>query len=107
MKDIRFLGTSLADLRAFPKEARQEAGVQLDRVQRGLLPIDWKPMPGVGRGVIEIRVRVHGGAFRVMYVTNIGHQVVVLHCFQKKSQRTSKGDIALAAKRYRSLVGGT
>jgi phage-related protein len=106
MKGIRFLGTSRADLRAFPKEARQVAGTQLQRVQFGALPVDWKPLPSVGRGVIEIRVRVPAGAFRVMYVASIGPEVVVLHCFQKKAQRTSKGDVAVAARRYRSFLSG-
>jgi phage-related protein len=30
--------------------------------------------------------------------------VYVLHCFQKKTERTSKADVELAAKRYRELL---
>jgi predicted XRE-type DNA-binding protein len=69
MKPIEFRGNSLNRLREFPKEARREAGFQLDRVQRGLEPFDWKPMSSVGAGVREIRVRDDSGAFRVLYVT--------------------------------------
>jgi hypothetical protein len=47
VKPIAFKWTSLDDLRAFPSKARREAGHQLDRVQRGLEPNDWKPMPSV------------------------------------------------------------
>ena len=41
-KPIRFLGSSLDDLRAFPTSARKEAGYQLDKVQNGEPPSDWK-----------------------------------------------------------------
>jgi phage-related protein len=61
-------------------------------------------MPRIGRGVREIRVREADGAFRVVYVASVGEAVYVLHCFQKKSQRTAKGDIDLAAARYRDLI---
>jgi len=64
VKHVVWLGESLACVREFPQEARQEAGVQLGLVQAGAEPSDWKPMPAVGLGVNEIRVRV-GGAFRV------------------------------------------
>jgi phage-related protein len=57
MKPIEFRGDSLDRLRELPEEARREAGFQLDRVQRGLEPFDWKPMSSVGAGVREIRVR--------------------------------------------------
>ncbi|GAB3455283.1 type II toxin-antitoxin system RelE/ParE family toxin [Massilia terrae] len=106
MKRLLFLGTSFADLQAFPKQVRRVAGVELQRVQEGGMPRDWKPMPNVGQGVIEIHLHAEAGAFRVMYVASIGPQVIVLHCFQKKTQSTSKGDIAMAARRYRSFIGG-
>lgn len=103
MKRIDFLGDSLARLREFPDEARSEAGFQLRRVQAGENPADWKPMTTVGPGVREIRVREAGGAFRVIYLANLPERLVVLHAFQKKTQRTSQRDIELAAKRFREL----
>lgn len=53
-KPIEFRGSSLDDLRAFPLSAKREAGHQLDQVQNGQEPDDWKPMSTVGRGVKEI-----------------------------------------------------
>jgi phage-related protein len=103
MKPITFLGSSLKDLRDFPVDARSEAGFQLRRVQKGEEPNDWKPMPAIGAGVREIRLRQISGAFRVLYVANIGHRIVVLHAFQKKSQQTSQADIALAQLRFKML----
>lgn len=101
LKPIEFLGDSLDRLRLFPSDARSVAGFQLERVQRGLDPLDWKPMTSVGAGVREIRIREESGAYRVLYVAKFEETVLVLHCFQKKTQTTSKRDIELAAKRYR------
>ena len=61
-------------------------------------------MNTVGQGVKEIRIRDAAGAFRVIYVARFADAVYVLHCFQKKSQKTSKADLNLASKRYRNLL---
>lgn len=103
-KPIVFLGTSLDELRAFPLAAKREAGFQLDQVQRGGEPDDWKPMTTIGSGVREIRVRDAVGAFRVVYVAKLAEAVYVLHCFQKKTEKTAKGDLDLATSRYRDLL---
>lgn len=106
MKPIAFVGSALDDLREFPVGARREAGHQLDRVQRGLEPDDWKPMPGIGAGVGEIRVRDEAGAFRVVYVAAFAEAVYVLHAFHKKTQRTARRDLDLAAARLRQVGKG-
>jgi phage-related protein len=104
VKDLKFRGSSLKDLCEFPKDARREAGYQLDRVQNGLEPEDFKPMSDVGSGVQEIRIKDDAGIFRVLYVARFEDAVYVLHCFQKKTQRTAKSDLDLASKRYAELV---
>ncbi len=43
MKSVRFLGNSLKCLRDFPEDAKQDAGYQIDKVQRGEQPDDFKP----------------------------------------------------------------
>jgi len=103
-KPIEFRGSALDDLRAFPRAARREAGYQLDQVQRGREPDDWKPTNTVGQGVREIRIRDAAGAFRVLYVAKFEDAVYVLHCFQKKTQKTRKADLDLAGQRYRDLL---
>ncbi len=104
MKPVSFLGDSLDALRLFPQTARRMAGLQLDRVQRGLEPDSWKPMASVGAGVREIRVRETSGAFRVIYVAQLADAIYVLHCFQKKSAKTSRMDIEISQRRYRDLM---
>lgn len=97
------MGTSLADLRAFPATAKQEAGTDLRLVQHGVDPRDWKPMPSVGAGVREIRNRTADGAFRVLYVVENATDVYVLHAFQKKTQGTPKKDLSKARSRYKLI----
>jgi phage-related protein len=97
-------GDSLDAIRAFPNGARQQAGYQIDRVQRGLDPDDWKPMKTVGSGVREIRIRDAAGAFRVIYIATLADAVYVLHAFGKKSQATSKRDLDLAVARFKHLM---
>ena len=97
------MGSSHSDLKAFPDEARRDAGFNLDFVQRGLEPGDWKPMKRVGAGVNEIRVRDASGAYRVIYLATRPEAVYVLHCFQKKTEKTSQHDIDLAEKRFKAI----
>jgi len=104
VKSVDFLGDSLDALRRFPQGARHQAGFQLDRVQHGLDPDDWKPMKSIGAGVKEIRVRDAAGAFRVIYVAKFEEAVYVLHCFQKKAGKTEKSAIDLARARLRELM---
>ncbi len=106
MKPIQFLGDSLKCLRDFTDDARQDAGYQLHKVQKGEQPDDFKPMPAIGRGVEEIRVWDDSGIYRVIYTARMMGAVYVLHAFQKKTQATSKQDIELAKKRYLEMVGG-
>lgn len=104
MKPIRFLGDSLQRLREFADDARQDAGYQLDKVQRGEQPDDFKPMPSIGKGVEEIRVWDESGTFRIVYTARIKAAVVVLHAFQKKTQATSKQDLDIARTRWAQLT---
>ncbi len=104
MKELRFRGSSLDDLRKFPALAVREAGYQMDKVQNGKEPTDWKPMETVGAGVKEIRIQDESGAFRVIYLAKLADAVYVLHCFQKKAQQTRERDLKLARKRFKDLM---
>jgi len=101
-KPLYFVGAALEDLRAFPRAPRREAGYQLDRVQFGLVPSDWKPMPAVGRGVREIRIH-HRGQYRVIYMAKFDDAIYVLHAFQKKTQKTRQQDIEIAKRRIKLI----
>ena len=104
MKALKFIGSSLDDLRNFPDEARRVAGFELHAVQNGFDPGDWKPMQSIGSWVKEIRIHVLG-EWRVIYVAKFSDAVYVLHAFKKKSQKTSRQDIELARQRYNRIGG--
>jgi phage-related protein len=101
-KRVVWHGDSLDRVRSFPQNARQDAGYQIGRVQRGLEPRDWKHMKTAGRGVMEIRIHA-GGEYRVFYLATVHDAVHVLHAFQKKTRQTRQSDIKLAAARYREV----
>ena len=104
-KPLFWLGKARGDLRTFSAPARRVAGYQLRRVQQGLEPNDWKPMPTVGPGVREIRIRT-GLEHRVFYVATLGTGIYVLHAFEKRSSKTPKREMDLARARYRALIAG-
>ena len=104
MKPVHFVGSPWGDLRELPDDAKETAGHQLFKVQQGKEPDDWKPMPTVGAGVNEIRVRDESGIYRILYVAKFEEAIYVLHVFEKRSQKTSKGDIQLAKGRYADLL---
>lgn len=103
MKPVVFVGDSLARLREFPDEARHDAGYQIDKLQRGQKPDDFKPMPAIGRGVEELRVWGDAGTWRVIYLTRLADAVYILHAFQKKTRTTAKRDIDIARQRLAQL----
>lgn len=102
-KPLVWIGDSREAIRAFTENARQIAGFQLWRVQRGLEPNDWKPMASVGLGVQEIRVHT-GAEHRVFYIAKFAEAVYVLHAFEKRARRTAQVDLDIARQRLRLLV---
>jgi phage-related protein len=104
MKILRFMGSSLDDLRNFPDEARRAAGFELRTVQNGLEPSDCKPMQVIGSGVKEIRIHVLG-EWRVVDIAKLHDAVHVLHAFQKKTRKIRRHDVDLARQRYLQIGG--
>ena len=104
-KDVVWMGDSLDVLQAFPKAVRADLGSDLRRLQIGEMPLDSKPMKTVGPGVRELRARDRNNQFRTMYVARKGTEIVVLHCFVKKSRTTPKNDINTAKERLKVFDG--
>ncbi len=104
-KDVVWMGDSLDVLQAFPKAVRADLGSDLRRLQIGEMPLDSKPMKTVGPGVRELRARDRNNQFRTMYVARKGTEIVVLHCFVKKSRTIPKNDINTAKERLKVFDG--
>ena len=103
LRPIHWLGSSLEDLRGFPEVARRDIGAELTLVQGGESPTDWKPMKSVGASVIEVRVH-RPGEYRVLYVAKFGEAIYILHAFEKRTQKTPKGEIDVAKRRLAELM---
>lgn len=102
---MRFLGDSLDCLREFPEDARHDAGYQLEKVQRGEQPEDFKPMPAIGKGVEEIRITEDDGA--IASFTLRGARTPSMCCTpsRKKTQVTARRDLETARRRYAQIPG--
>ncbi|MFZ1730869.1 MAG: type II toxin-antitoxin system RelE/ParE family toxin [Bacteroidota bacterium] len=102
MRSLIFVGSSLADLRAFPEAVRREAGFQLHAVQCGDEPSDWKTLPSIAHGVTEIRIH-SAGEWRIIYVAKFNDTLYVLHCFRKRTRKIPKVDAAIVRSRYKEI----
>ena len=89
MKKIIWLSSIHETIKDYPANVRREIGYNLDKVQRGYDPADWKVMAGIGQGVKEIRIH-QDNEYRVLYVAKFKEAIYVLHSFVKKTQQTSK-----------------
>ena len=102
-KPLFWVGASREDVCAFPELVRRGIGHQLWRVQAGLAPDDFRPMPSVGAGVQEIRIHA-ATEHRVIYVAKSVEAVYVLHTFEKRTRKTSPQDIRVARRRPAQVV---
>ncbi len=106
MKDAIFHEKALEELRTFSNEVRREIGEAIRDLQRGItlaMPIS-KPMPSVGIGVSEIRVRDEHGIYRAFYYTKSVRGILIFHIFTKKTQKTPANEISLGRKRLREML---
>ena len=87
-KPVRWIGTSLRDLRSFPRPVRIGIGHALFAAQEGKTDPAAKPLKGFGgASVLEIVASHHGNAFRAVYAVRFWNAIYVLHVFQKKSTK--------------------
>ena len=102
--EVVWEGDSLEVIRRFPGPARQDLGAELRRLQTGDRPLNSRPMPSIGARVYELREQDERAWYRVIYLAKIGNRIHVLHCFEKKSAKTSKIDLAVAKARLKRVL---
>lgn len=100
--DVIFEGDSQAVIRKFPEDVRGNLGADLRRAQNGERPLDSGSMARVLPGVFELRDDDQDFWYRVLYIKLEG-AVYVLHCFTKKTNKTSPKDIEIARARLSAL----
>jgi len=105
-KSLDWVGTSLMDLREFPREVRQDIGHALDQAQLGEKSLAAKPLKGFGgAGVLEVVDDFDGNTYRAVYTVKFEEVVYVLHAFQKKARKgvaTPKADLTLIRERFKA-----
>lgn len=89
MKTLKFVGSSLESLKDFPAEARRAAGFELDAIQRGLDPSDWKPLTSVGSCAYEVRIHVLG-EWRIIYVAKSSRRFTCCTHSRRKRKRPGR-----------------
>jgi phage-related protein len=97
---------ALEAIRGFPDDARRAIGSAISDIQHGArpgMPLS-RPMPSVGPGVHELRVRDRAGIYRSFYTVVTSRGVLVFHAFVKKTQKTPHHEIELAQQRLRELL---
>lgn len=57
----------------------------------------------MGQGLFELRLKASEGIARVLYCTVIGREIMVLHHFVKKSDKTPQRELALARRRMQEV----
>jgi len=99
LKKIEWIKSSRRSIKEFPAEARYRAGSELLLVQEGKQPTNWKPISLMGPGVMEIRIH-EPHEYRILCIAKFPEAIYVLHCFDKKTQKTSQRDINIARSAY-------
>ncbi len=102
--EVVWEGDSLEVMRSFPGPVRQDLGAELRRLQTGERPISSRPMPSIGIRVYELKEQDERAWYRVIYLAKVGSRIYVLHCFEKKSAKTGKSDLAVARSRWKRVL---
>ena len=102
--EVVWEGDSLEVIRRFPGPVRQDLGAELRRLQTGDRPLNSRPMPSIGARVYELKEQDERAWYRVIYLAKIGNRIHVLHCFEKKSAKTGKSDLAVAKARLKRVL---
>ena len=102
--EIAWEGDALEVIRGFPAGVRQDLGAELRRLQTGCRPLNSRPMPSIGARVYELKEQDERTWYRVIYLAKIGNRIHILHCFEKKSAKTGKSDLAVAKARLKRVL---
>ncbi len=103
---IEILKQCQKEILDWPDEVREDLADAIARLERGhglSMPLS-RPMPSIGKGVHELRLKDRSGVYRVIYILAGGTQIWLLHAFKKTTQATSKQDIEIAKDRLKRTL---
>ena len=96
-------GDAVKVISRFPDDVRRDLGFQIYKLQLGERPDDFKSMTSIGPGVYELRESDDRTWYRVIYFSKVADTIYILHCFEKKTSKTSKPDIETAKLRLKRV----
>lgn len=94
------------ELKDFPVVVREDLADALALLDEGVnlsMPLS-RPMPSIGSGVHELRLKDRSGGYRIVYFIRKKSDIWLIHAFQKKSQQTPKENIELAKQRLKGVL---
>ena len=104
-KAVKWMGSSLDDLRSFPADVRRVVGQALDDAEKGGEHPSVKALKGLGgRSVLEVVDDYDGDTYRAVYTVRFAGVIYVLHVFQKKAKKgiaTPKHELDLIQARLK------
>ncbi len=102
--EVVWEGDSLEAIRYFPGPVRQDLGAELRRLQEGGRPLNSRSMPSIGARVYELKEQDERAWYRVIYLAKVRNRIYILHCFEKRSAKTGKNDLAVAKARLKRVL---
>jgi phage-related protein len=106
VKVARFHPAARDALRAFPEDVRRALGKAIYDLQEGhslSMPLS-RPMPSLGRGVAELRIRDATGSYRVFYLARMADAIIVFHAFVKKTQKTPQRELEVGKRHLKEMM---
>ena len=67
-------------------------------------PVGMPLSKSLGNGLFEIRTNISNGRNSRIIFAVVGNEMVLLHSFIKKAQKTPKSDLDLALKRLKEVI---
>ena len=106
MKEVKWNLRAKEFVRSLDDETKREIGALLMIIQSGqrLSEPQSKPMRSIHQNAHELRIKDRKGAYRVIYVLNIGDKIFIPHAFTKKTQKTPIKEIELSIRRLQELL---
>jgi phage-related protein len=103
---FEFLRQCEKEVGKWPDDVREDLADAIARLERGhtlSMPLS-RPMPSIGPGVHELRLKDRSGIYRVIYYLAGAGSIWFVHAFQKKTEKTSPHDIDVARERLKRVV---
>ena len=91
-------------LQELKREDRKKIGTDIATVEYGW-PVGMPTCRPMGKGLFEVRTALDGNRIARVLFCLTGDQIVLLHGFIKKSQKTPAADLELAKKRKKEVTG--